>query len=215
MTNTPLQYNQSAGKKVHRIEAISDGVFAIAMTLLILDIRLPVNELIHTDTDLWHSLGKLLPKLVSYFLSFMTLGIFWVGHSMQFNYIHESDRNLTWISIFFLMLVSLIPFTTALLSEYIHLKLAITIYWLNILLMGVVIYIHWTYAYRKHYITVPAGSDEQTVDLMVRRRVIIAQSLYAAGMLLCFINTYLSIVVIVLVQLNYAFAIISKRPARK
>lgn len=73
-------YNQIAGQKVQRIEAISDGVFAIALTLLVLDIKVPVSEAIRTEAELFASLRSLLPKFLTYFLSFMTLGIFWTDN---------------------------------------------------------------------------------------------------------------------------------------
>jgi len=130
------KYDQIAGFNRQRIEAISDGVFAIALTLLILDIKVPVSETIHGEKDLLKAFVGLAPKLLSYFLSFMTLGIYWSAHSSQFHYISKSDRHLNWINLFFLLFVSVIPFTTAFLSEFITFKFAIFIYWLNLTLLG-------------------------------------------------------------------------------
>lgn len=106
-------YNQIAEQRLGRIEALSDGVFAIALTLLVLDLKVPINDAIKTEQELWHALGDLSPKILSYFLSFMTLGIFWTGHTAQFHFIEKSDRNLNWLSFFFLLVVSVLPFTTA------------------------------------------------------------------------------------------------------
>lgn len=94
-------YNQISGQKTQRVEAISDGIFAVALTLLVLDIKVPVSEGIKTEGQLFASLCHLMPKFLSYFLSFMTLGIFWTGHTAQFTYIEKSDRHLNWISLFF------------------------------------------------------------------------------------------------------------------
>lgn len=200
-----ISYNKLAGQKINRMEAISDGVFAIALTLLVLDIKVPVSETIKTEGDLLQALCGLMPRLLSYFLSFMTLGIFWTGQSVQFSNINQYDRHLNWISLFFLLFVSLLPFTTAFLSEHIHFKLSIGLYWLNILALGVMLYIHWNYAYKHNYV-VAAGSEKEGINKAVRRRIVFAQTLYLFGALLCFVSTYLSIAVIVLVQLNYAFA---------
>jgi uncharacterized membrane protein len=202
-------YNQIAGNRIHRIEAISDGVFAVALTLLVLDIKTPVEEAIHTEGELLAVLCKLMPKFLTYFLSFMTLGIFWTGQNAQFAQLDKYDRNLNWMSLFFLMVVSLVPFTTAFLSEHIHFKLSIGLYWLNIFLLGLLLFIHWNYAYRHGYTSTPE-QEKATIDKAVRRRIVIAQSLYAAGALLCFVNIYASIFVIILVQLNYAFNFFSK-----
>ncbi|MDR3711683.1 MAG: TMEM175 family protein [Puia sp.] len=207
-------YNQIAGQKVQRIEAISDGVFAIALTLLVLDIKVPIGETVRSERELFDSFCQLTPRFLSYFLSFMTLGIFWTGHTAQFSYIEKSDRNLNWISLFFLLFVSVIPFTTAFLSEHIHFRLAIGVYWLNIFLLGFMLYVHWRYAARKGFLSIPA-EETGSVDKAVRRRIVIAQLLYLGGALLCFVSNYLSIFVIIAVQLNYALAIFSGRTRRE
>lgn len=95
------RYNKIAGQRVQRIEALSDGVFSIAMTLLVFNLKDPVGGLVQSDTQLLHALYDTLPELLTYFLSFMTLGIFWTGQSTQFAYIEKYDRNLNWISLFF------------------------------------------------------------------------------------------------------------------
>lgn len=201
----PIDYNHIAGQKTQRIEAISDGVFAVALTLLVLDIKVPVSEMIKTEGDLFNSFCGLTPKFLTYFLSFLTLGIFWTGHSAQFIYIEKSDRHLNWLSLFFLLFVSVLPFTTAFLSEHIQFKLSIALYWFNIFVLGFMLYMHWQYAAANGFINLPADK-KPAVSAAIKKRIIIAQSLYAGGALLCFINTYVSIAVIILIQLNYAFA---------
>ena len=206
-------YNDLAGKKVQRIEAISDGVFAIALTLLILDIKVPSAEGIHSERDLFDAIYRLSPKFLSYFLSFMTLGIFWTGQTVQYNFIEKSDRDLNWIALFFLLFVSLLPFTTGFLSEHIDFKISIGLYWLNIFLLGLLIYVHWAYAY-KHGFVALASPQKEVVNKAITRRIIVAQSLYAVGSLLCFINNYVSIIFIIAVQLNYALAPFFQRKQR-
>ena len=112
-------YDQISGKNIQRMEALSDGVFAIALTLLVLDIRVPIREHFVYEKDLMVEFFKLTPKLLTYILSFITLGIFWTAHASQFHYIDKSDRNLNWINLSFLLSVTATPFTTAFLSEYI------------------------------------------------------------------------------------------------
>jgi uncharacterized membrane protein len=209
-----IVYNQIAGQKVQRIEAISDGVFAIALTLLVLDIKVPIGDGIRSERQLFDSLCALTPKFLAYFLSFMTLGIFWTGQSAQHKYVERSDRNLNWISLFFLLFVSVLPFTTAFLSEHITFKLSIGLYWLNIFALGLLLYIHWQYACKHGFASFPEGG-EQAVGKAMRDRIIRAQALYAAGALLCFINNYLSIAVIIGIQLNYALAFTSRRKRQR
>ena len=90
-------YNRIAGQSAERLAALSDGVFAVAMTLLVLDLRTPAADAIHSERDLWHALIELAPRLLMYMMSFMTLGIFWVGQQTQLNHLRRSSRSLTWI----------------------------------------------------------------------------------------------------------------------
>jgi uncharacterized membrane protein len=133
----------------------------------------------------------------------MTLGIFWVGQQTQFNHFARADRNLAWIHIAFLCAVCLIRFSTSLLAEFIHCRTALLVYWMNILLLGATLYWSWSYATRAALLSDHVPTDIHTA---VVRRIVIAQSLYAAGAALCLLNTYYSIAAIVLVQVNYAIA---------
>lgn len=103
----------------------------------------------------------------------------------------------------FLLAVSLMPFSTALLAEFITYRTALVVYWLNIVVFGLLLFAAWKYALRTGLV-----KDEATVEVrkVVDRRIIIAQALYAFGALLCVISTYWSIAVIVLIQLNYVMA---------
>jgi uncharacterized membrane protein len=196
-------YNRVAGQSVERLAALSDGIFAVAMTLLVLDLHVPASGTVHSERDLWHVLLPLAPRLVIFLMSVMTLGIFWVGQQTQLNHFARADRNLSWIHIAFLCAVSLTPFSTSLLAEYIHYRTALLVYWSNILLLGLILYWSWSYATRAKLLLddVPAEIHPAMV-----RRIVVAQTLYALGASLCFINTYWAIAAIVLVQLNYAIA---------
>lgn len=196
-------YNRVAGQSVDRLAALSDGIFAVAMTLLVLDLHVPAAGTIHAERDLGRALVALSPRLVVFLMSVMTLGIFWVGQQTQLNHFARSDRNLAWIHIAFLCAVALVPFSTSLLAEFIHYRTALLVYWFNILLLGATLYWSWSYATRT---TLLADDVPEDIHPAVVRRIVIAQSLYAAGAALCFLNTYYSIAAIVLVQVNYAIA---------
>jgi uncharacterized membrane protein len=196
-------YNQIAGRSVERIEALSDGIFGVGMTLLVLDLRLPVAELVHGEHELSTALIGVLPRLVMYMMSFMTLGIFWVGQQTQLSHLERSDRHLTWINLAFLFPVTLMPYSTKLLAEFGQSRIALIIYWLNIVLLGGGLYVSWGYAHRHKLLK---ADTPEGVPAAVCRRIIVAQSLYALGALLCVFDTRLSIAFIVLVQLNYVIA---------
>jgi uncharacterized membrane protein len=203
LLSMPSLYNRVAGQSVERLAALSDGIFAVAMTLLVLDLRVPTSEAVHSEYDLWRVLVALAPRLVIFLMSVMTLGIFWVGQQTQLNQFARADRNLAWIHIAFLCAVSLTPFTTSLLAEFIHYRTALLVYWFNILLLGGTLYWSWGYATRSHLLEEDLPGE---IRPAVVRRIVIAQSLYACGAALCFLNTYYSIAAIVLVQINYAIA---------
>lgn len=203
------KYNLISGSHSQRIEAISDGVFAIALTFLALDIKVPVNELIHTEKELIDTFLSLSPKLLTYFLSFVTMGIYWLAQSTQFHYINKSDRNLNWINLFFLLAISILPFTTAFLSEYIHFKFPLALYWLNLTALGFLLGLNWYYAKKHDFLSIE-GEDRIAVTNAIKHRIIESEILYTLAVLLCFVSTYLSIGLLVLIQLNYALAFFSK-----
>ena len=198
-------YNVIAGHSLGRLSGISDGIFSVGMTLLVLGLTVPVATRIVNEGDLARALAQLLPNAVTYAMSFLTLGIFWVAQQTQFSQLKSSDRNYTWIHLGFLLAVTLVPFSTGLLAHFITFRLALLVYWLNILVLGFVILAAAEYALRAHLFTAE-GADQRTVIRVIRRRVLSAQALYVVATALCVFNTYVSIALIVLIQLNYAIA---------
>jgi uncharacterized membrane protein len=200
----PLNYNRLAGKNLGRLEALSDGVFAFALTLLVLDLKVPVAQAIHGEAGLQAALLALAPRMLTYLMSFVTLGIFWLGQQAQLNLLEKSNRDVVWIHIAFLFSVSLIPFSTALLAEFITTRTALLFYWGNIFLLGVWLLAAWRAARHFNLARPDLPAD---IDSAIYRRIIVAQGLYAAAAFLCIFSTTLSIALIVLLQLNYALGL--------
>jgi len=196
-------YNKFAGKNLDRITALSDGVFAFAMTLLVLDLRPPDLGAYPTEAGMLTALQGILPNFGTYLLSFLTLGIFWVGQQTQLNSFTRSDRNLSWIHIMFLLGVATLPFSTSLLAKYPMLRSTLLIYWLNILYLGAVLFASWNYVSAKDLWKddVPAAMRDAQ-----RHRILMGQGLYAAGAALCVWSTYASIAAIFILQIYYAIA---------
>ena len=88
-------YNRIAGQSVERLAALSDGIFAFAMTLLVLDLRVPALEAVHNESELWRGLTALAPRLLMYMMSFLTLGIFWNGQQAQLNHLDRSHGSIS------------------------------------------------------------------------------------------------------------------------
>jgi uncharacterized membrane protein len=201
---------QIAGQSAERLVALSDGIFAVAMTLLVLDLKVPASEAILSEHDLSRTLIALASRLLMFAMSILTLGIFWVGQPTQLNHLERSDRSLSWIHIAFLGFVSLVPFSTALLAEFTAYRTALLAYWLNILLLGLTLYLSWTRAVGQQLLKPEISCD---IHSAIQRRILIAQALYLFCALLCVFSTYWSIVFIVAVQLNYA--IVPRLPRRR
>ena len=196
-------YNDIVGKNLNRLAGLSDGIFAFAMTLLVLDLHVPARAAIHSESELWAALVVLGPRFVPYVMSFLTLGIFWVGQQAQLNVLARSNRDFAWLHLAFLLTVTLMPFSTALLAEFLLYRIVLLIYWGNIVALGGMLFASWKYAERAGLVK-PEVTPAQRGAL--DRRIIYAQALYAFGVALCVFNTYWSIGFIVAVQLQYAIA---------
>jgi uncharacterized membrane protein len=189
-----------------RLAGLSDGIFAVGMTLLVLGLAVPVvNGPNTTEGELWEALRNLAPSLLVYTMSFMTLGIFWAGQGTQLAQLARSNRNLAWIHLVFLFAVTLVPFSTLLLAHYYSLRVALIEYWLNIVLLGATLLSGLEYGLRANLF-----KDEDRTDMayLMRGRILIAQALYAGATLLCVIfPTWVSIALIILIQVNYVLAL--------
>jgi uncharacterized membrane protein len=197
------RYNELAGRSIDRLSGISDGIFAVGMTLLVLGLAVPVVT-IRTEADLWGALLRLGPNILVYTMSFMTLGIFWVGQGTQISQLTKSNRNYAWLQLTFLFAVTLVPFSTALLARFPGFRVALVEYWLNIVLLGVMLLASFEYGLRAGLFE---GNVSKEVARLIRGRILIAQALYGAATALCLVfPTWVSITLIVLIQLNYVLA---------
>jgi uncharacterized membrane protein len=198
------RFNEFAGTNLDRLAGISDGIFSVGMTLLVLGLSVPALTAGDTEGDLWRALLRLGPNVLVYTMSFMTLGIFWVGQGTQLNQLARSNRNYSWLQLVFLFGVTLVPFSTALLARFPTVRVALVEYWLNIVLLGMMLLAGLQYGLR-------AGLFKQTetaeVARLMRGRILIAQSLYAIATATSIVfPTWVSIALIFLIQLNYVIA---------
>jgi uncharacterized membrane protein len=198
------RFNEFAGTNLDRLAGISDGIFAVSMTLLVLGLSVPTLSAGTTEGDLWHELLRLGPNVLVYTMSFMTLGIFWVGQGTQLNLLARSNRHYSWLQLAFLLSVTLVPFSTALLARFPTLRVALVEYWLNIVLLGMTLLVGLQYGLHARLFK---ETDMREAAPLMRGRIVIAQSLYAIATATCIIfPTWVSIALIFLVQLNYVIA---------
>jgi len=185
-----------------RLESLTDGVYAIAMTLLVLSITVPRFPPAAAAEELPRFLRyRLWPELSQYVLAFITLAAFWVGHVQQYHHIRRISSNLLWLNNLTLLLVALIPFTTAIAGDYGNIGIAVRIFELNLLLVGMVSYWHWAYATRNHRLVDPGLSPEHIKN--TRHGMLIIPLLSLAALLISLISPDWSTSVYFLIPVFY------------
>jgi uncharacterized membrane protein len=184
-----------------RLEAFSDGVFAIAITLLVLEIHVPTDR----GADLWQALGEQWPSYAGYVVSFLTIGIIWVNHHVLFDVVTRASRGLLFLNLMLLMATAFIPFTTALMADYLQASqgqdVAAAVYSASFLLMG------FSFAVINLYLQRHGDLVAETISEQERRRrvlrSVIGQLAYAVAIALAFVNAYLSLGICALVAVYY------------
>jgi TMEM175 potassium channel family protein len=130
---------------LERLIFFSDAVFAIAITLLALEIRLPAGETINSEVDLFNRLVGIWHSYLAYIISFMVIGTFWIGHHRKFRFIKRYDGRLLLLNLLFLMMIAFIPFPSSIISEYPG-RTATIFYALTMLVVALIMIGIWWYA---------------------------------------------------------------------
>ncbi|MFA5113886.1 MAG: TMEM175 family protein [Candidatus Margulisiibacteriota bacterium] len=143
----------------HRIEGLSDGIFAFAMTLLVLDLQFP-DAAASSGISLSSLLFGQIPRFFNFLLSFVLLAVFWVIHTQQFHHIRKMDKLLLWINIGLLAAIVLIPFSASLEGDFEGQMLAELFFAGNMFLVGLFFLANWAYAVKgKHFTDRPLEED--------------------------------------------------------
>jgi uncharacterized membrane protein len=146
----------------HRIEALTDGVYAIAMTLAVLSIDVAAIQP-PTEETLGASMGMLFEQLRHYVISFLTLGAFWIGQHLQFEKLKAVDIRVVWISLFHLLFITLIPFTTALTAKFAGSTVSVQIFAANFFCISVTSLLGWRYV-ESHRELMVEGIDPDVIS---------------------------------------------------
>lgn len=155
-----------------RIVFFSDAVFAIAITLLIIEIKVPHLE--HgaaTPRDFLISLARLIPNFIGYFFSFLVIGAYWVGHHKVYGMIVDWNYGLIWRNVFFLMTIAFMPFASAFFSEYFTELVPLVVYALTFSLAGILEIVQFRYAFR-HGLMDPEAKAEDVSHIAWRMSVL-------------------------------------------
>jgi uncharacterized membrane protein len=185
----------------NRIEAFSDGVFAIVITLLVLELRVPHVEHGRDFNELAKAVWMLAPKFLSFLLSFLFAAIFWVTHHQLFHQLRHSTRSLLWLNNLFLLFLTFLPFPTAMLGEYPENKFAVMFFGLEMIFsIGAFLLLRW-YASFKAKLLQSAASEAESRKALTAG--IAAVGLYVLAVIICFFNTTAAIGVYVLTPFLY------------
>ena len=186
----------SRGFSKNRIEALIDGIFAVALTLLVLDIKLPDNVSYATNEELWVRLKSLERHFAIYVISFVVIAIYWVAHHVQFHYVRYTDRRLLWINMVFLLLISFLPFATDLVGDNENLVLPCFIYGVTLLTIGAVSSVHLRYLERHPYLATAEFTPLSAK--LLRRRIALFAIVPALSVLVAFYSPRLALYVYLL-----------------
>lgn len=189
-------------QETNRVEAFSDGVFAIVVTILVLELKVPEGQ----GSELWHGLVEQWPHYAAYVVSFLIIGVMWVNHHTIFSHLKRVDRPLLFLNLLVLMVVSVIPYTTNILAE--HLMDG------DSAKVAAVLYSGWTVVYALAflafwwYVTQVGHLFHETVDKegarATRMRFGLGAIAYPLTVLLSFFSAPLTLVAHFLIALYYA-----------
>ena len=194
-------------KETGRIEAFSDGVFAIAVTLLVLELKVPQLAEDAGSAELWSTLLSRWPSYAAYLVSFMTILIVWVNHHRLFNIIHRSDSRFLFLNGLLLLVVTTIPFPTALLAEFLQkpsASVACAIYCGTFVLLALAFNAFWRYAaYRNRLLTRTVTTEQVEA---VSRSLLFGPITYFVAFVLAFVDVYASFGLCILLAIYWAVA---------
>jgi uncharacterized membrane protein len=167
-----------------------DGIFAVAMTLLVLDLRLPEGATMSSDSAVWRQLVGLTGRFSAYALSFIVLSTFWIGHHSLFHFVRRVSREVLWVNLLFLLCITLLPFSTNLLSGHRHLQIPVVVYGINLLLIALITLLQLSYLEHHPELTHDQLSPSWAANL--RRRILVPIVIVVASIAISFYKPSLS-----------------------
>jgi uncharacterized membrane protein len=191
---------------VNRLHALTDGVYAIAMTLLVLELHVPDA---HSSSELLAGLAALAPNLFSFALGFAVLGTYWVGSAINLTHLARVDRAALFLNVLQLFFIALLPFTTAILGRYPDEAAAVILYAVHLEALGLAQYAHWVYVLR-HPGLAASPIDARTAR-GVTTRILVGPVAWAAAMVIALASPRIAYAVFYVVLIGYVVAAVRDR----
>jgi uncharacterized membrane protein len=177
----------------NRLETLVDGIFAIAMTLLVLGISPPRPQDALAKSVLPGMIESLVPQVFLFIVAFLVLALFWLGHHRQFHFVHKIDPVLLWINILILISIVFVPFSTDVAGDYPDVMDAALLFHANMFIVGFLFFTQWRYICRHEHLCEPVL--EKPVKRGGFYRSILAPAIAAVGGIICLVNPPLSLLV--------------------
>jgi len=187
-----------------RVEALSDGVFAIVVTLLVLEIKVPHVEAHDSIAELARALAALAPKFVSWVISFLTVCVIWLNHHRLFGLMSRVDNKLFWGNANLLLWTSFIPFPTALMGDYPHNTLAVSFYGLVMFLMAAS-FVLMRWHMHRHADLVAEQVDPAVFRMGTRYSIAMGPGAYAVGAALAWVSAIAAFACYAAIALYFVF----------
>jgi uncharacterized membrane protein len=193
-------HKNNAIEDTGRLEAFSDGVYAIVITLLVLELKVPVLDVLTTKSFL-HGLAEIAPEFVAFVFSFFIVAIFWVNHHHFFHSVQKTDWKLLWYNNFHLFWITTIPFTTALIGRY-HTELVpILVYGIDMVMAALSIMLMIKYVFFRSTLLYPGFSEERKRSEF--KRGFWGVYLYLAAIAGAFIHVYIALAIFILTPICF------------
>lgn len=186
-----LSHQESLG--LERIVFFSDAVMAIAITLLAIDIRVPEIDPSVAAAELPGQLAAITPNLLTFFISFIVIGIYWISHHRYFGYIKRYDTRLILLNLTFLFFIACMPFVASLLGRFSSVPIALIIYTLAVAALGISMALIWRYVSKNHRL-IESTLDAGTIRI-INIRLFVAPLMFLVAVPFAFVSTFAVIVV--------------------
>lgn len=204
MTSTEKPHNAGwrfDSSTTARIEALSDGVFAIVLTLMVFQIRMPDLPDDRVAKELWPRLVHQWPEFYGYVISFMIVSVYWIGHHNLYHMVKRATRTLLWLNLIFLMFVAFLPYSVGLFGRYGDLQRIQIIYGLHLMVIGGLNYLQWKYVTRWKRL-VEDGVDDKLMR-EIDHRIMMTPAVCLLAIIVSFFDLHWSKMIYVLLLVLY------------
>jgi len=187
----------------NRLETMVDGIFAIAMTILVLGISPPKPDLSQAQALLAGQIIDLLPEIFIFIISFLILACFWLSHHRQFYFVRFIDSRLLWINIFLLISLVFVPFSTDVAGDYPDIFIAVLLFHTNIVIIGLIFSYHVYYITQSGHLCDP-DTDRKLLQTQFDRSLLITMTAFIAA-IIGFFNPFFSLLVYLIIPVSGYF----------